>query len=54
MIFNFYEARLDLEVIVPADLPVDVTDGSGSILIDGTDRFRFWMVRRDQCPARAR
>ena len=36
MIFNFYEARLDLEVISPADLRVDVTNGSGSVSINGT------------------
>ena len=36
MIFGWYESKLDLEVIVPVDVALRVTDGSGSTRIDGT------------------
>lgn len=36
MIFGWYEARLDFEVVVPSTIPLQVTDGSGSAEIRGT------------------
>ncbi|MBK5260619.1 MAG: hypothetical protein JJE51_13590 [Thermoanaerobaculia bacterium] len=36
MIFGWWEARLDFEVVLPAGVPVSVTDGSGSAIIEGT------------------
>ena len=35
VVFGFHAAKLDLEVVVPAHLPVSVKDGSGSIDIRG-------------------
>jgi hypothetical protein len=36
MIFGWYEAKLDLEVSVPAAAQLSIVDGSGSVRIDGT------------------
>ena len=36
MIFGWYEAKLDLEVSVPAEAQLSIVDGSGSVRIEGT------------------
>jgi hypothetical protein len=36
MIFGWYEAKLDLEISVPAEAQLSVVDGSGSVRIEGT------------------